>query len=264
VLVEKKVKEAVRYLRRKGVRGASKGLLLESGMGGFSNELSRLTVIPQAKIPHFPRSLAPGWGGVLLSGDLGGREVVVQEGRAYLYEGYFHRELAFPLRVLGALGMRKLLLVTWVRTLDPEREASPMILVEDHLNLSGGSPLRGQVPGEGENFPLEMGGTHSVSLRKEARSLAREKGLPLDEVIMALVPGPENPTPAESRMLNRLGAHVFSTALAPEISMARFLGIEIAVLGLLHEPPHGRAGVPTGEGWDIVHLDFLRSLLESL
>jgi purine-nucleoside phosphorylase len=264
VLVERKVEEAVRYLRRKGVRGASKGLLLESGMGGFSNELSRLTVVPQAKIPHFPRSLIPGRGGVLLSGELGVGEVIIQEGRAYLYEGYFHRELAFPLRVLGALGMRKLLLVTWVRALDPERETSPMILVEDHLNLSGGSPLRGLMPGEGENFPLETGGTYSVPLRKKARSLAREKGLSLDEGIMALLPGPENPTPAESRMLDRLGAHVFSTALAPEISMSRFLGFEIAVIGLFHEPPHGRAGVPAGEGWGMVHLDFLRSLLEDL
>lgn len=264
MFVKKKVGEAADHLRQRYRSEAATGLFLDNGMGGFSNELGRLTVAPCRKIPHFPQPLTTGYRSTLLFGTVGEEKVVVQEGRDYLYEGYFHRELAFPLRVLAELGMRKLLLVAWMHPLRPEWQRGDLVLVTDHIDLTGGSPLMGLPPPEGLAYPMDMTAVYSSTFQKEARHLGDESGVPLKSAVMAMVPGPAGPTGAEGRMYSGLGIDVLSMSLAAEIAMALYLGVEIAVFGLVLPAPGEKRSRLPAEGWTLRHVEYFRDLLRRI
>lgn len=264
MFVKRKVGEAVDHLRRRSVSTATTGLLLDNAMGGFSNELGRLTVAPFREIPHFPQPLTTGHRAALLFGTLGEEAVVVQEGRDCLYEGYFHRELAFPLRVLADLGLKKLLLVAWMQPLRPEWKGGGLVLVTDHIDLSGGSPLKGLRPPEGLTFPIDMTVPYSSAFQEEARHLGGERGVPLESAVMVMVSGPAGPTGAEARMFTGLGADVLSMTMAAEIVMARYLGIEIAVFGLLRPFPGERKSSLATDAWSVGYVEYFRELLRRI
>ena len=264
MFVEKKVDEAVDYLRRGGARNISKALWLASGMAGFSNELSSLTVTPLIKIPHYPRSLAAPRRETLLFGSLAGEDVIIQEGRRFLYEGYFHRELAFPIRVFAALGLRRLLFVTFLLSLRPEDEEGDMVLLKDHIDLTGGSPVKGISPPEGKDYPLDMTEPYSAPLGEEAMRLADESGRRLSPGTAALWTGPEGPTAAEARMLTSFGADFLAPTLAAEVVMARFFGIEVVALGVVTGSWSGKEEGRGAESWNVGHLEFVRAFFAGL
>lgn len=261
MFVEQKTREAVDFLHRRGVAEAEKGLSLDIGMGGFSQELSRLTTVPAREIPYFPLTISPGRREMLLFGTLDGEKVIVQEGRGCLYEGYFHRELAFPIRVLASMGLKRMILVAVVVTVRPEWETGEIIVVEDHIDLTGGSPIRGYLPEE-ETISRDMSKAYSAELREKSHLTARRCGLTLRSAVMAYVQGPSGPTPAEGRMLATMGADVLSASLAAEVMMAVHLGLEIVVLGLITSLAEKGRGGCYGKGWNAETLTFCRQLLQ--
>jgi len=263
VFVEKKTRNAVDFLRRKGVPHTGKGLSVEAGMAGFSNELAGLRVVRAGDVPRFPQPLVPKRREVLLWGYLDDEAVVVQEGRGYLYEGYFHREIAFPLRVFAALGMKRMILVASMEPLGERWEQGRFFVVEDHIDLTGGNPLRGALTGEGLRG-LDSSRIYSTELKEQALALAQERGLSHGSGVMALLPGPAGPTPAERSMLRTLGADVFSLSLAAETMMALHLGMEIAVLGLVGAKGAPGSGGSRSNGWGEGSLKYVRDLLAAL
>jgi purine-nucleoside phosphorylase len=219
--------------------------------------------VPFRKIPYFPEALAPGRHGRLMFGTLGEERVVVMEGRGALCEGYFHRELAFPLRVLARMGLRKLVLAASVLTLDPERRPGDLVVVEDHIDLSGGSPLRGLEPPV-EPFSLDPSKVHCAELRDLALAVAQGQGLQLRPSVAAFVSGPLGPTAAEARMLSGLGADVVSMAPAPEVMMALFLEVKTVTLGVVAGIAGGGGGEKTPSLWGGGHLGFFKELLHRM
>jgi purine-nucleoside phosphorylase len=246
----RKVEEAARWVRAHGGgEPVARALALESHMTGFSNELSRVRVLPLRKVPHHPE-LAGGRGGALLLGWLGGVGTAVLEGRAHLYEGALPGETGLPVRLLAALGAQSVVFVADARSLAPRGENGGVLLAVDRIDLSGAGALRGSAEaarGGGIDVPPAPG-----PVRERAAAAARAAGVTLGEGVAALVPGPVWPTRAEERMLRGFGADAVTMGLAPELAVAAALGLETATFLLIDGTPWGKP-----------HLDFLRAFIEA-
>ncbi len=264
MFAENKVQEAANSLIKKGVRSPAKGMILDAGMSGFSNELIRLLVIPFRQVAHYREPLHGSHREALLFGLLGNEEVMIQEGRAGLHEGFFHHEVSFPIRVLAALGVRKLILVSTARGIHTGWEAGEVMLVADHLDLTGGSPLTGLTSKDKKRPFLDISRAYTPELRERTQAIAGRVNFPLREGVLAAIPGPAHPTPAEARMLATVGADAVGMSLATEVAMAAYLGVAVAAFVLIT----GRAGNVAEErganGWGPPYLAFFKTVLAEL
>lgn len=225
-----KAQEAAQFLRKRTSLRPRVGLILGSGLGAFGEALEAATKIPYKKIPHFPVSTAVGHAGRLLMGRAGKVPVAVMQGRAHYYEGYTLPEVAFPIRVLGLLGVRVLVVTNAAGGINRRFKVRGLMLMSDHINLLGANPLRGANEERfGPRFP-DMTEAYSKRLRAVAKSVARRMKLRLFEGVYAAVPGPSYETPAEIRALARIGADVVGMSTVPEVIVAQHMGLE--VLGL--------------------------------
>lgn len=217
---------ALSYLRERITRAPSAVLVLGSGLGGLADEIQDPVRIPYEEIPGFPRSTVAGHAGALVAGILEGVEVVAMQGRFHLYEGWDPEVVALPMRVLASLGASVALLTNAAGGLRPGMKPGDLMLISDHLNLTGRNPLVGpQVPGE-VRFP-DMTEAYDASLRSAAREVAREQGVALEEGVYAALLGPSYETPAEIRMLSRLGADAVGMSTVPEVIVARAIGLRV-------------------------------------
>lgn len=237
-------------MRERGGVTPKKALLVEAQLSGLSNELSRLCVVPFRKIPYFPEPILPGRSGAVLCGDLGGIPVLVLEGMVHLFEGYLPGEVAFPLRVLAALGIGRVVFIATGRAVPLGSAPGDLLLVADHINLTGRTPLKGIIDAERPTF-VEKGEV-PAAVRAAATAAAQGVGLALDEGVAALIHGPAWPTPAEASMLRGFGADACTMALGPELEMAAYLGIESAAFLALRTE---------SRPWGKRHLEFCKKLL---
>jgi purine-nucleoside phosphorylase len=212
------------------------GIVLGSGLGAVADVVTGPVVVPYAEIPHFPRSTVEGHMGRIVAGLLGGVPVVVMQGRVHFYEGYSPEEVTFPLRVLGALGIRAVVLTCAAGGIAEGYSVGQLVALSDHINLMGWNPLIGPNeprfafrPGAGLRFP-DMTEAYSKALRSLAKQAASEEGFALDEGVYLAVSGPSFETPAEIRAFRALGATLVGMSTVPETIVARHMGIE--VLGL--------------------------------
>ena len=225
-----RIEGAAAFLRRR--LGASfrpdAAVVLGTGLGGVAEEMERTKSVPYADIPGFPVSTVEGHRGALLAGTVRGRRVLAMEGRFHFYEGYTLREVTFPVRVFRALGAPVLLLTNACGGLDPLFEAGDVMVVDDHVNLMGDSPLRG--PNDdalGPRFP-DMGRVYDPALVALAEETARAERIPLRKGVYAALPGPQLETRAEYRMLRALGAHAVGMSTVPEAIVAVHAGMRVA------------------------------------
>lgn len=222
-----KAQEAARFIRTRTPLAPRLGLVLGSGLGAFGDELADAASIPYQQIPHFPVSTAVGHSGQLVVGRCGGVPVAVMQGRVHFYEGYTLKEVTFPVRVLGALGVRVLVLTNAAGGINRKLRARGLLLIRDHLNLQGSNPLMG--PNEdrfGVRFP-DMTEAYSKKLIALAKQEARKLRLRLLEGVYAAVHGPSYETPAEIRALARLGADVVGMSTVPEVIVANHMGMKV-------------------------------------
>lgn len=217
---------ALTFLRERVTRAPAAILVLGSGLGGLADEIQDPLRIPYDEIPGFPRSTVAGHAGALVAGILEGVEVVAMQGRFHLYEGWDPAVVALPMRVLASLGAHVALLTNAAGGVRPGLEPGDLMLITDHLNLTGRNPLVGpQVPGE-ERFP-DMSEAYDADLRRIAAGVAREQGIALEEGVYAALLGPSYETPAEIRMLGLLGADAVGMSTVPEVIVARALGLKV-------------------------------------
>ena len=222
-------KEAADRIRRRLPRGflPEAAIVLGTGLGGVAEEIRSAVSLPYDSIPGFPLSTVPGHKGSLLAGVLRGRAVLAMEGRCHFYEGYSLREVTFPVRVFRALGASTLILTNACGGLDPLFRGGDLMVMDDHINLMGDSPLRGANDDAlGPRFP-DMGVVYDRGLVALAEAVALEEGIPLRKGVYAAVPGPQLETRAEYRMLRLLGAHAVGMSTVPEAIVAVHAGMRV-------------------------------------
>lgn len=206
------------------------GLVLGSGLGGFADEMTDAIRVPYTQIPSFPRSTAVGHVGQLVIGKAGEVAVAAMQGRVHLYEGYSPAEVAFPIRVLGRMGIRALILTNAAGGINLEYQQGALVVLTDHINLQGHNPLVG--PNDerlGPRFP-DMTHTYGKAYREIALAAGRQLSRPLYEGVYAGLLGPSYETPAEIRSLRTIGADLVGMSTIPEAIAARHMGMKILAI----------------------------------
>lgn len=205
-------------------------IILGSGLGQLTQSVADPTVIPYAEIAGFPVSTAPGHAGRLVIGALHGRRTALMQGRLHLYEGWSARDIALPVYLLKALGARRLIITNAAGGLDPALRPGTVMLIEDHLNLTGANPLIGpDEPALGLRFP-DMSRAYDPALRAAALRAAADAGIALARGIYAGIAGPSLETSAERRWLRATGADAVGMSTVIEVIAAVHAGLP--VLGL--------------------------------
>ena len=219
------LEQAVTLVRqRMGSRRPVAALVLGSGLGFLGTKVADAVRIPYQDIPGFPLPTVEGHSGELVAGKLAGREVLVQSGRFHMYEGHSAATATLPVRVYHGLGIANLLLTNAAGGIRRTFGPGTLMLIADHVNLNGRNPLIGPVLSGEERFP-DMSQPYDADLRARARHVAREKGIRLEEGVYAALLGPSYETPAEIRMLERLGVDAVGMSTVPEVIVARARGM---------------------------------------
>ena len=249
------VTEAAAFIRARTSIQPEVALILGSGLGDLASEVREATAIPYEEIPHFARSTVIGHAGRLLLGTLADVPVVVMQGRFHFYEGYSPQVSTLPVRVMSALGARTLLVTNAAGGIDPAYRPGDFMLISDHINLpglSGANPLLG--PNDerfGERFP-PLAKAYDAELRALARSVAATlPGLTLREGVYAMVGGPSYETGAELRFLRAVGADAVGMSTAPEVVVARHMGMRVLGISLITNAATG------AESEDVKHEEVL-------
>ncbi|HXF95845.1 MAG TPA: purine-nucleoside phosphorylase [Gemmatimonadales bacterium] len=227
------VAEAVRAVRARTDFAPEVAVILGTGLGGLADQLEAATQIAYADIPGFPVPTVETHAGRLLLGPLAGRRVAILQGRFHRYEGYTLQQVVFPVRVLGALGARTLIVSNVSGGMHPLWRPGELVLIADHINLLGDNPLVG--PNDdalGPRFP-DMSRAYDPDLRALARQVALEQGVTLREGVYVAVTGPNLETAAEYRMLRALGADVVGMSTVPEVIAAVHQGMRVLGLSII-------------------------------
>jgi purine-nucleoside phosphorylase len=230
---KRKVEEAAAFVRERLAAQPGIGLVLGTGLGEIADAMEERTVLAYGDIPHYPVSTAPSHHGRLVSGRWAGKAVVAMQGRFHLYEGYSPLEISFPIRVLKEIGVKALILSNAVGGLDPSFEVGDLMLVSDHINLTGCNPLVGpNVDAWGPRFP-DMAKPYSLRLRRLALETSRAEKIRLREGVFAGLCGPSLETAAETRFLRTIGADAVGMSLVMEAITAVHAGIELAAISVI-------------------------------
>ena len=222
--------EAVAAVRERSSHQPRVGLVLGSGLGSLADALEQRDVIDSRELPGWPHSTVEGHSGNLVLGKLEGQTVVAQQGRVHFYEGYTPQQITFPVRVMFRLGIEILILTNAAGGLRPDWQTGDLMLINDHINLTGMTgvnPLMG--PNDesfGPRFP-GMSQAYDLELRQRAQQIAAEAGITLREGVYVCLSGPNFETPAEIRMLRVLGADAVGMSTAHEVVVARHAGIRV-------------------------------------
>jgi purine-nucleoside phosphorylase len=230
-------------------------LVLGSGLGAFADEFETPTKIPYSEIPHFPRSTAIGHAGQLVVGKVGGIPLAGMQGRVHLYEGYSAKDVAFPIRVFARMSIRAVILTNAAGGIKREFVQGQLVVIKDHINLQGVSPLTG--PNDerfGPRFP-DMTVAYDRRFREITVGEGNRNSIDLYEGVYAALPGPSYETPAEIRYLRTMGADLVGMSTVPEVIAARHSGIRVlgiscvtnTAAGILDQPLDHKEVLETAE-----------------
>jgi purine-nucleoside phosphorylase len=220
------------------------GIVLGSGLGGLADDLEDPVAIPFAELPGWPAATAPGHAGRLLFGRLAGRTVVMLQGRFHLYEGNDPGLVIQPVLLFKQLGARLVVLTNAAGGLDPSFGPGTLMVMRDHINLTGRNPLIGPNADElGPRFP-DLTDAWDPHLRDRLHAAAAAEGIGLEEGIYVGLTGPTYETPAEVRMLAGLGGHAVGMSTVLECIAARWVGLDVCGVSLVTNAGAGYSGEP--------------------
>ncbi|HET7550035.1 MAG TPA: purine-nucleoside phosphorylase [Gemmatimonadaceae bacterium] len=230
---------AARSVRERiGARLPLLALILGSGLGGVTETFDDARRVPYSDIPHLPTASVRGHAGELVAGTLAGAELLAFAGRLHLYEGLSPDAAAFPVRLAHALGARTILVSNAAGGIRRTFRPGDLMVIRDQINLMWRSPLAGPERPDEPRFP-EMIDVYDPALSTIILEAARSAGVSVVEGIYAGVPGPSYETPAEIRMLERLGADAVAMSIIPEVITARSLGMRVAGISCITNPAAG-------------------------
>lgn len=223
-------------------------LVLGSGLGTFADDLTDAVTIPYDKIPGFPRSTAVGHAGRLVIGKVGDVAVAAMQGRVHLYEGYSVREVVFPMRVFGRMGIRAVILTNAAGGINRDYNQGALVVIRDHINLQGTNPLSGPNDDRfGTRFP-DMTEAYAKDYRQIALAEAQRLGIEVHDGVYAALAGPSYETPAEIRYLRTIGADLVGMSTVPEVIVARHMGIRVLGISCVTNMAAGILDQPLSHG----------------
>lgn len=225
-----RIDQAVSAIRSKTPFVPEVGIICGTGMGELADQPQGLVKISYDTIPHFPRATVESHHGYLCLGALGGKPAVVMQGRFHRYEGYSLEQVTFPVRVMAALGVKTLIVMNAVGSVNPLIPTGSLVFVSDHINLMGDNPLIGPNDDSlGPRFP-DMSEPYSRALIELGEKVALQRRIKVYRGVAVAVTGPNLETAAEYRMFQRIGADLVTMSTIPEAIVGVHAGLRVAAL----------------------------------
>jgi purine-nucleoside phosphorylase len=231
--MKKYIKETAEFLQRRGFESPEIGIILGTGLGQIIEKVSIEAEVSYNHIPNFPTATVEFHKGKLIYGTYAGKKVILMQGRFHLYEGYSLRDVTFPVRVMHELGVETLLVSNASGAINENFRKGEIMLLDDHINLQGGSPLAFKgVEKMGERF-VDMSNPYDAKMNATLEAIAKEKGITLHKGVYASVVGPQLETRAEYRYLKIIGADAVGMSTVPEVIVANHLHMRVAAISVL-------------------------------
>ena len=221
-----KIQETASWLRERMTTEPETAIILGTGLGQLSSEITDSYEFSYKDIPNFPVSTVEGHAGRLIFGKLGDKNIMAMEGRFHFYEGYSMKEVTFPVRVMYELGIKTLFVSNAAGGMNPEFKIGDLMIITDHINFFPEHPLHGPNFPTGPRFP-DMHEAYDHNLIALADNIAKEKEIDIKHGIYTGVQGPTFETPAEYRMYNILGGDAVGMSTVPEVIVACHCGIKV-------------------------------------
>lgn len=220
------------------------GVILGSGLGALAEQIQDPIAIPYSEIPNFPVSTVEGHAGQMVVGELEGTPLIALQGRFHLYEGYEAHQVVFPIRCLARLGVQAFVITNAAGGVNRGFKPGDLMVIDDHLNLTGQNPLMGSHDDRlGPRFP-DMSEAYDGRFRELTHAAAQELGLKLEQGVYAVLSGPSYETPAEVRMLERLGCDACGMSTIPEVVACRQMSVRVLGISLISNHAAGISPTP--------------------
>jgi len=234
--------EAARFIGARSGRLAPRiGVVLGSGLGGVADCVQDAVEVPYGEIPYFVTSTVEGHAGTLILGTCSGVDVALMRGRFHFYEGYSMEDVTLPVRVFAAMGLRSLILTNAAGGVASHLSPGSLMVITDHINMMGENPLRGPNDDRfGPRFP-DMTAAYTPAYIEVAHEVARGMKVALAEGVYVALRGPSYETPAEIRMMRKLGADAVGMSTVPEVIVARHCGIKVLAISCITNVAAGLA-----------------------
>ncbi len=229
----KYINETTKYLQDKGFENPEIGIILGTGLGQLISEIDIIKEVSYNHIPNFPTATVEFHKGKLIYGELAGKKIVVMQGRFHLYEGYTLQDVTYPVRIMEKLGIKTLLVSNAAGAINLSFKKGELMLIEDHINLQGSSPLAFKgVEKLGERF-TDMSAPYDAEINSKFESIAKANHIKLHKGVYTSVVGPQLETKAEYRMLKIIGSDAVGMSTVPEIIVANHLKLKVAAVSVL-------------------------------
>lgn len=226
-----KISEAADFIRGRIIeKGPLIGMITGTGLGKLTETMEIDQNISYEEIPHFPRPTVAGHAGILLSGIIAGKPTLAMQGRFHIYEGYTVSEITFPVRVMASLGVKYLFISSAAGGLNPDFSPGELMLVTDHINLTGNNPLIGRNLEESGSSFIDMTSAYDKDLIALARRKAIEQGIHLNQGVYVGITGPSLETPAETRFLRTIGSDAVGMSTVNEVIEAIYSGLKVLAI----------------------------------
>jgi len=228
-----KVSEAVKFLANRSFDSPEIGIILGTGLGALADEIAVEHEFVYSNIPHFPIATVEFHSGKLLYGVLEGKKVVAMQGRFHYYEGHTIGQVVFPVRVMQALGIKKLLVSNAAGCMNPDWKKGALMLADDHINLQPENPLRGREAAAFGQIFTDMSRPYDPGMNGILKQIAKDNNISLHEGVYVSVAGPNLETRAEYRYLRNMGADAVGMSTVPEVIAANQMGLPVSAISVL-------------------------------
>ena len=231
--MKKYIEQSASFLKERGFEAPEIGIILGTGLGQLVDKLEIISSVSYNHIPSFPTATVEFHTGKLIYGILGGKKVIVMQGRFHIYEGYTLRDVSYPVRVMNELGIKKLLISNAAGAINLDFKKGEIMLIEDHINLQGSSPLAFKgVEKLGSRF-TDMSTPYDLEMSDLLEDIAKENNITLHKGVYASVVGPQLETRAEYRYLKIIGADAVGMSTVPEVIVANHLDLPVVAVSVL-------------------------------
>lgn len=265
-------RDAAEYIRKKINITPNIGIILGSGLSNIADLIDNPVIIDYADIPNFPITTVRDHANRFILGKLSDKEVIVMQGRFHFYEGYEPSKIVLPIRTMKLLGVETLIVTNAAGGVNDKFKPGDIMIINDHINISGINPLRGKNDDElGPRFP-DMSNAYDFKLREQMHKSAEKLDIDIHEGVYAMMPGPSYETPAEVRMLACIGADAVGMSTVPEVIAAAHCGMEVIGLscitnmatGILDDPLSHEEVVATAKSAEQRLKDLLNDFIKSI